>query len=125
MNQIINQRLSSFIAGKKLSVNSFSKLIGIPQGTLNQQANGTVRVSVDTLAAVALAFPDADMRWILTGESSQSDTKKDVRNNYADSRLTDVSTLFNIIHKLQDENAALIALLGDRQVNDICTILNK
>lgn len=110
MEKTINQRLVDFIASKKQSVNSFSKLMGIPQGTLNQQTNGTVRVSVDTLAAIATKYPDADMRWFLTGEKRTENAEP----THISSEQADTNTLLNIICRLQEENASLIRLLGNK-----------
>lgn len=110
MQKTINQRLVDFIASKKQSVNSFSKLMGIPQGTLNQQANGTARVSVDTLAAIATKYPDADMRWFLTGEKGTENAEPTLIS----SEQADTNTLLDIICRLQEENASLIRLLSNK-----------
>lgn len=107
----INDRLKEYIYAKRLSVNSFSKKIGLSQTTLNQQVNGSTKVSTDVLCAIAENYPDANMRWFLTGEGgmeynvSDYQSKIDVIGN---------DTLLNIIKNLQEENASLIRMLSNK-----------
>jgi hypothetical protein len=120
MEQTIDQRLADYIYSKKHSVNSFSKLIGMSQGTLNQQANGTARVSTETLTAIALTFPQANMRWFLTGNGDMeyaAITQNNTRgHNFAGTSVDSfaVTTLLDIIKNLQDENASLIRMISNK-----------
>jgi transcriptional regulator with XRE-family HTH domain len=121
MEQTINERVRIFIKRKGMSVNAFSEEIGVSQGTLNPQVNGTYGVSVITLSAIAERYPDANMRWFLTGKGEMEVSTITQNNTQGNNVVGDVSnstvgvdTLLDIIRKLQEENASLIKMLSNK-----------
>ena len=123
MEQTINERLAAFIYSKRMSVNSFCKEIGLSQGTVNPQANGTTGVSTTTLCAIAERFPDANMRWFLTGEGEMEVQHVTQHNNSGDNFVGNTNikgasaeSLLEIIKNLQEQNTMLINIIGGRQL---------
>lgn len=121
MEQTINERVRIFIKRKGMSVNAFSEEIGVSQGTLNPQVNGTYGVSAITLSAIAERYPSANMRWFLTGKGEMEVSTITQNNTQGNNVVGDVSnstvgvdTLLDIIRKLQEENASLIKMLSNK-----------
>ena len=121
MEQTINERVRIYIKAKRMSVNTFSEEIGMSQGTLNPQVNGTYGVSTTTLCAIADRYPDANMRWFLTGKGEMEVSTITQNNTQGNNVVGDVSnstvgvdTLLDIIRKLQEENASLIKMLSNK-----------
>lgn len=121
MEQTINERVRIFIKRKGMSVNAFSEEIGVSQGTLNPQVNGTYGVSAITLSAIAERYPNANMRWFLTGKGEMEVSTITQNNTQGNNVVGDVSnsmvgvdTLLDIIRKLQEENASLIKMLSNK-----------
>ena len=75
MESAINKRIAEVIKYKKMTVNSFSKMIGVPQTTLNNYILGKRKTSFELINKVANACPEIDKQWLLTGEGEmQSDS---------------------------------------------------
>lgn len=64
---MIEERLKAVIAYSGLSDTAFAKKIGVQQMTLWRQINGARKVSLETIMAVADAFPEVDANWLLRG----------------------------------------------------------
>ena len=118
----MNELLRQFIDAKGMSVNSFSKQIGIGQTTLNQQVNGTVNVSAITLSAIAERYPDANMRWFLTGKGEMESQTITQNNNQGHNFVgntnlggASVESLLEIIKNLQEQNLHLINIIAGKQ----------
>ena len=123
MEQTINERVKDYIRAKNMSVNSFSKEIGILQATLNAQVNGTYGVATSTLCAIAERYPDANMRWFLTGEGEMEVQHVTQHNNSGDNFVGNTNikgasaeSLLEIIKNLQEQNTMLINIIGGRQL---------
>ena len=72
MEEIVKQRVLDFINSTGLSILAFSKEIGIPQTTLNQQLKGrsnktNTTVSINTVALILKAYPTLSAEWIMRG----------------------------------------------------------
>lgn len=75
MESAINKRIAEVIKYKKMTVNSFSKMIGVPQTTLNNYILGKRKTSFELINKVVNACPEIDKQWVLTGEGEmQSDS---------------------------------------------------
>lgn len=105
-----------------MSVNSFSKIINISQGTLNPQVNGTNGVSVNTLSAIAQEYPNANMRWFLTGEGEMENQTITQNNNQGNNFVgntnlggASVESLLEIIKNLQEQNSNLINIISNNK----------
>lgn len=119
METTINERLRQFIYAKKVSVNSFSKIVNLSQTTLNQQVNGGCGVSINTLSAIAERYPDANMRWFLTGKGEMESQTITQNNNQGHNFVgntnlggASVESLLEIIKNLQEQNSHLINIIG-------------
>lgn len=67
--ELIKKRILFLLAKKGLSVNSASKILNIPQRTLNRQLNETGNVSMDLIRAIHKCFPEVSLNWVLSGKN--------------------------------------------------------
>ena len=64
---MIEERLKAVIAYSGLNDSAFARKIGVQQMTLWRQINGARKISLETIMAVADAFPEIDANWLLRG----------------------------------------------------------
>jgi len=67
MQSAVAQRIKKFIDSSKWTINSLSKVINVPQMTLNRQISGVSSISIDTICALLTAFPTLSAEWLLRG----------------------------------------------------------
>jgi plasmid maintenance system antidote protein VapI len=67
MQSAVAQRIKNFIDSSKWTINSLSKVINVPQMTLNRQISGVSSISIDTICALLTAFPTLSAEWLLRG----------------------------------------------------------
>ena len=91
---MIEERLKAVIAYSGLSDTAFAKKIGVQQMTLWRQINGARKVSLETIMAVADAFPEVDANWLLRGGGSM------LANNEAQEKRID--NLIDVISMQQE-----------------------
>lgn len=91
-----------------LSILAFSKAIGVPQSTLNQQLNGrngkNIGVQISVIAAILEAYPNLSAEWLMRGEGSME------RGEVQDLRGRDeelVAALRDNIEAMKESNALL------------------
>lgn len=53
---------------KKISVNALSKLLKMPQTTVNNYVSGKRKISFELIKKISEAFPEINSEWILTGK---------------------------------------------------------
>ncbi len=67
----INQRFANFLIFKKISQEEFSKISGITSATVSNIAKGDTKLpKADFFQAIAIHFPEINLRWLLLGEGS-------------------------------------------------------
>lgn len=83
----IVQRIKELIKEKELTVNSFSKEIGIGQVTLNNYIRLNRYPAYETLHAILTRFPDVSAEWLMRGEGPMfvSDRLPVMRGDESDS----------------------------------------
>ncbi|MBO5865154.1 MAG: S24 family peptidase [Bacteroidaceae bacterium] len=64
----IKQRVVEVLRFKKINVNRASKILDIPQRTLNRQVNEDGNISMDLLYAILDTFTEISPLWLLLGE---------------------------------------------------------
>lgn len=64
----IKQRVAEVLRYKKINVNRASKVLSIPQRTLNRQVNEDGNISMDLLYAILDTFTEISPLWLLLGE---------------------------------------------------------
>lgn len=64
----IKQRVAEVLRFKKINVNRASKILDIPQRTLNRQVNEDGNISMDLLYAILDTFTEISPLWLLLGE---------------------------------------------------------
>lgn len=108
MENIVTQRVRDFMQKEGLSILAFSKAIGVPQSTLNQQLNGrngkNIGVQISVIAAILSAYPNLSAEWLLRGEGAMDrGAAHDLRGR--DEEL--VAALRDNIEALKESNALL------------------
>ena len=64
----IKGRVSTLFKSKGINVNRASKILGIPQRTLNRQVNEDGNVGMELVYALIDNYPDVSPLWLLLGE---------------------------------------------------------
>lgn len=64
----IKERVIYLLAYKKMNVNRASKVLGMPQRTLNRQVNEDGKIGMELLYAIMDCFPEISPSWLLLGE---------------------------------------------------------
>lgn len=75
MEEIAN-RIRQLLQSRNLSVNAFSKLIGMEQVTVNRQLNGQRSPSLTLVCAILSHFTDVSAEWLLRGRDDMAVTPK-------------------------------------------------
>ncbi len=85
MDTTLKQRVLRLFQIKQLNANSASRLLGIPQRTLNRQVNENGKVGMELVSAILNNFSDISPRWLVLGEGSvfSSRDSEAERMNYA------------------------------------------
>ena len=103
---MIEERLKAVIAYSGLSDTAFAKKIGVQQMTLWRQINGARKVSLETIMAVAEAFPEVDANWLLRGGGSML-TNNDAQEKRIDNLIDVISMQQETIKNLQEQIKSL------------------
>ena len=64
----LKERVADVLRYKKISVNKASKVLNIPQRTLNRQVNEDGSVGMELLYAILDTYPEISPMWLLLGE---------------------------------------------------------
>ena len=99
---MIEQRLKAVIAYSGLNDSSFAKKIGVQQMTLWRQINGARKISLETIMAVANAFPEIDANWLLRGIGSML-ADNDAQEKRLDNLIDVISMQQETIKNLQEK----------------------
>ena len=67
----IKRRILEILADNRLSVNGASKLLGMPQRTINRQVNEGGVVSTALIRAMHREFPAYSLEWLLEGKGDK------------------------------------------------------
>ena len=70
MDKSIKQRVVEVLKHKGLNVNRASKVLDIPQRTLNRQVNEDGKISMELVYAILNNFPEVSSAWLIAGEGS-------------------------------------------------------
>lgn len=103
MEMTRNQRVKSVISYTGMSVNSFSKKVGISQATLASMFNRGTEPKDAILDCIANAIPEINKYWLLTGEGDM------LNNTTTDSSQThgNINTLQNTIKYYPNVNGSM------------------
>lgn len=99
---MIEERLKAVIAYSGLNDSAFARKIGVQQMTLWRQINGARKISLETIMAVADAFPEIDANWLLRGNGSML-TNNDAQEKRLDNLIDVISMQQETIKNLQDK----------------------
>lgn len=99
---MIQERLKAVIAYSGLNDSAFAKRIGMQQITLWRQLNDQRKVSLETISAVADAFPEIDANWLLRGNGSML-ADNDAQQKRIDNLIDVISMQQETIKNLQEK----------------------
>lgn len=68
MERTMKERVLSVFKAKKINVNRASKLLGIPQRTLNRQVNENGKVGMELVYSLLNTFTDVSPSWLILGQ---------------------------------------------------------
>lgn len=68
MESTVKSRLLEVLKYKKISVNALSKLLKMPQTTVNNYVSGKRKISFELIKKISETFPEINSEWILTGK---------------------------------------------------------
>lgn len=71
----INQRILDLRTHLGLRQSAFAELVGVSRSFLSQVESGKYQPSIQLISGVAKQFPQADMRWLLTGDGEMLATQ--------------------------------------------------
>ena len=97
-------RIKQIIEKSGLSDAALSKKVGVLQMTLWRQVNGTRKLSLETVAAIANAYPEIDCNWLLRGEGPmyiETDKNDERLNNLIDVISMQQETIRNLMEKVK------------------------
>ncbi len=78
MEKSVKSRVIEILKFKGLSVNRASKILGMPQRTLNRQVNEDGNISMDLVYAIMNTFTEISPAWLIAGEGSMLAAKEEV-----------------------------------------------
>ena len=102
--KMIQERVKTVIEYSGLSDSAFAKKIGMLQITLWRQVNNERKVSLETIMAIAAAFPEIDCNWLLrgTGTMLMDNTAHEKKiNNLIDVIAMQQETINNLQEKIK------------------------
>ena len=67
MESIVNQRIRNLLKQKGISITALSKVINIPQATLNRQISGESSMTVNVIESILTYFEDVSAEWLFRG----------------------------------------------------------
>lgn len=81
MENAVNQRIRQILKLKKMTNRSLSKVLGMPEVTLNAKLNGRNRIDIDTFCSIIDVFDDISIEWLLTGRGEMLRRNETTVNN--------------------------------------------
>lgn len=68
MEKAVLQRIEHLLNNNKMSITELSKLIGVPQSTLNRQISGGSSMTLNTFCSILNYFKSVSSEWLMRGE---------------------------------------------------------
>lgn len=84
VEKFLKERVCQVLRYKGLNVNSASRILDIPQRTLNRQVNEEGKVGMELLYAIMNSFPEVSSSWLVTGEGEMLSANEDEGLSLAD-----------------------------------------
>lgn len=68
METIVKERIRELLSIKEVSITALSKVIQVPQSTLNRQINTDAPMTINNILLILNAFEDISSEWLLLGQ---------------------------------------------------------
>lgn len=90
LEQALKQRVIEVVKLEyKTSVNKFAAAIGLRQTTLNEQINGSAKISASTILALLAVHTNISAEWLLRGNGNMYIMKQDEHEEICRAQLSD------------------------------------
>jgi transcriptional regulator with XRE-family HTH domain len=97
----IGTRLKEWASEKNISAIAFAEQVGVQRSALSHIFSGRNKPSVDVLYKIKTTFPDIDLEWLITGNTSIKSEIKRVKENDVNSDLPK-STVTSVNNEVLD-----------------------
>lgn len=114
------ERLQKVLEYSQLSVRGLAAKCGLKQQTLDKHIKGIAETSATTLMAIATAYPEISMDWLMSGNGNMLKTPSTIDIDRIATLVDTISTL----QKTISEKDKTIAILAD-QIQQLKNQLNK
>lgn len=86
MEKLVIQRIRSIIKSERISISALSKMIDMPQATLNRQISGESAMTLDTFISIMNCFPKVSLDWVLRGDGIMINGEDKANGNYTEKK---------------------------------------
>lgn len=116
----VKERLTQFVAYKRLSKRRFQASIGVSSSYIQGITNG---MSADVLHRISVTYPDLNTDWLLTGEGEMLNSTPGITQNQNGGSnnsqtvtlgQSDVSKFIELLKKKDEQIDRLLTLLENR-----------
>lgn len=108
-------RLHTIILILKTSQTAFAKRVGVSRGFINDVVNGRKGLGIDTLAGIAKAYREINLRWLITGEGAMYEYPSYYPPSELDSGIPTLEEGVKIEYARPEGQAAVQATLEDHE----------
>lgn len=70
------ERFKSLLDQLRLTPSEFADRIGVQRSSISHLVSGRNKPSIDFLEKILIAFPDTDIKWLITGITGTNDRKE-------------------------------------------------
>lgn len=92
----VKERIKKFVGFKRISIREFERLSNLNYGYVN-----AIRISIqpDKINNIALAFPELNITWLITGEGEMIKPKTLIDNAQNDNRIIELNNKIDQLEK--------------------------
>lgn len=102
METIVKERIRELLSIKEVSITALSKVIQVPQSTLNRQINTDAPMTINNILLILNAFEDISAEWLLLGQGSMYKSENTTQEpSRAEERIDTKSTLNVLIKTIE------------------------
>lgn len=102
METIVKERIRELLSIKEVSITALSKVIQVPQSTLNRQINTDAPMTINNILLILNAFEDISAEWLLLGQGPMCKSESTTQEpSQAEERIDTKSTLNVLIKTIE------------------------
>lgn len=102
METIVKERIRELLSIKEVSITALSKVIQVPQSTLNRQINTDAPMTINNILLILNAFEDISAEWLLLGQGPMCKSESTTQEpSQAEERIDTKSTINVLIKTIE------------------------